>query len=214
MTFHQSQQHPSTVSFFTPAASVNSMKAKKRVQMHPMVLVQEFSVEPLTREEKAELYYSKDDIDNFMLESKDIASSHEFTQKMYKTGYTGEQDNDRSNVAAEEDGSLRGIEMLIYPQRSQNKLIARRALIKYQTYLQTKRPDITTEQKANAMRTASEKLSKWSHLVAQETARLDAIRAYDAEYLIPLDDQRVEFSPSPEHMFNKTRPFKKARTAM
>eukprot|EP00986_Skeletonema_menzelii_P012869 scaffold7268_cov159-Skeletonema_menzelii.AAC.2 len=133
---------------------------------------------------------------------------------MCKTGCTDEQDNNRSHVAAEEDGFLRGIEMLIYPQRSQNKLIARRALIKYQTYLQTQRTDITAEQKASAMRTASEKLSKWSHLVAQETARLDSLRAYDAEYLIPLDDQRVEFSTSPEHMFKKTRPFKKARTAM
>ena len=208
MTF----QH-SNVSFCTPS-SVNSMKAKKRVQLHPTVSVQEFNVEPLTREEKAELYYSQHDIDNFMLENREIAFSHEFTQKMCKTGCTDEQDNNRSHVAAEEDGFLRGIEMLIYPQRSQNKLIARRALIKYQTYLQTQRTDITAEQKASAMRTASEKLSKWSHLVAQETARLDSLRAYDAEYLIPLDDQRVEFSTSPEHMFKKTRPFKKARTAM
>merc|ERR1719478_875986 len=131
---------------------------------------------------------------------------------MHSRDCTGEQDNNRSNLAAEEDGFLRGIEMLIYPQRSKNKLIARKALMKYQTYLETKRTDFTIEQKAKAMRSASEKLSKWSHLVAQETARLDSLRAYDAEYLIPLDEQRVEFSPSPElKLFKMARPFKKAR---
>lgn len=199
------------VSFCAPAATTTT-KAKKRVQLHPIVLIQEYSLEPLTREEKAELYYSKSDIDNFMRENKEIALEHEFAQKMYSRDCTGDQDDNRSNVAAEEDGFLRGIEMLIYPQRAQNKLIARKALMKYQAYLRTKRTDITTEQKAKAMRTASEKLSKWSHLVAQETARLDSLRAYDAEYLIPLDEQRVEFSPSPElKLFKRARPFKKAR---
>jgi len=35
-------------------------------------------------------------------------------------------------------------------------------------------------------------------LVAQETARLDSLRAYDADYLIPLKDDRVEFSSYPD----------------
>lgn len=211
MTFLQQSYQYSTVSFCAPATTTTP-KAKKRVQLHPIVLVQEYGSEPLTREEKAELYYSKNDIYNFMRENKEIALSHnEFTQKMYSRDCTGEQDDNRSNLAAEGDGFLRGIEMLIYPQRSQNKFIARKALMKYQTYLKTKRTDITIEQKAKAMRSASEKLSKWSHLVAQETARLDSLRAYDAEYLIPLDEQRVEFSPSPELKLFRARPFKKAR---
>ena len=214
MTFLQQPHQYSTVPFCASPAATTTTKAKKRVQLHPIVLIQEYSLEPLTREEKAELYYSKSDMDNFMRENKEIALEHEFTQKMYNSDCTGEQDDNRSNLlAAEEDGFLRGIEMLIYPQRAQNKLIARKALMKYQAYLQTKRTDITIEQEAKAMRTASEKLSKWSHLVAQETARLDSLRAYDAEYLIPLDEQRVEFSPSPElKLFKRAaRPFKKAR---
>eukprot|EP00984_Skeletonema_dohrnii_P000063 scaffold19_cov95-Skeletonema_dohrnii-CCMP3373.AAC.4 len=198
MTFQESNQ-PSTASF-TPAP-VNS--TKKRVRMNPTVLVQEFSVQPLTEEEKSELYYTRNAMNNFILDVKDIAYSHKLTQTMYKTDCIREQDN----VAVESDGFLRGIELQIYPQRAQNKLIARRALLKYQTYLQTQRTNITPEQKATAMRAASEKLSAWSHKVARETARLDSIRAYDAEYLIPLDDQQVEFTPFPELTFKRKASF-------
>ena len=222
MTFQQSNQL--STSSFTPATVTST---RKRVRMNPTVLVQEFSVQPLTEEEKSELYYTRNDMNNFILDVKDIAYSHQLTQTMYKTDRIREQDN----VALESDGFLRGIELQIYPQRAQNKLIARRALLKYQTHLQTQRTNITPEQKASATRAASEKLSAWSHKVARETARLDSIRAYDAEYLIPLDDQQVEFTPFPELTFKRKasfqevrrvtpepedspRPFKKARAAI
>ena len=61
-----------------------------------------------------------------------------------------------------------------------------------------KYPDITHEQKAKAMATASEKLSAWSHVVAKETARLDSLRAYDGDYMIPLDNLPMCVSPFPE----------------
>ena len=51
------------------------------------------------------------------------------------------------------------------------------------------------------MRTASEKLSAWSQLVAQETVRLDSIRAYDADYLIPLESAPIEFSSYSDFTF-------------
>ena len=221
MTFQQSYQPSSTV-LSTPPVNSIKMKAKKRIQMNPTVSVHEFDVQPLTKEEKSELYYTKDDLDYFMLEVKQIAFLHR------KTGCIGDQShNSRSNINSDEDDFHRGIEMLIYPQRCQNKLVSRRALLKYQTYLQTKRTDVTPEQKAAAMRVASEKLSAWSHLVAQETARLDSIRAYEADYLIPLDDKQVEFASYPEHTFKKKevrrvtplaevdpRPFKKARAVL
>ena len=223
MTFQQSHQ-PSSTELSTPP--VNSIKAKKRIQLNPTVAVYEFDVQPFTKEEKSELYYTKDDLNNLMQENMEIAFSH------HKTGCIDEQsNNNRSNIASEADGFHRGIEMLIYPQRSQNKLVSRRALLKYQTHLQTKRTDITPEQRAAAMRAASEKLSAWSHLVARETARLDSIRAYDADYLIPLDDQQIEFRLNPEQTFKRKassqevrrktflakirpRPFKKLRAAM
>ena len=188
--------------------------------MNPIVSVHEFDVQRLTKEEKSELYYTKNDLDYFMLEVKQIAFFHR------ETGIVDPSHSSRSNIS-EDDDHHRGIEMLIYPQRCQNKLVSRRALLKYQTYLQTKRTDITPEKKAAAMRVASEKLSSWSHLVAQETARLDSIRAYEADYLIPLDDKQVEFAPYHEHTFKKKevrrvtplaevdpRPFKKARAVL
>mmetsp|Transcript_4536 Transcript_4536/g.6626 ORF Transcript_4536/g.6626 Transcript_4536/m.6626 type:complete len:220 (+) Transcript_4536:58-717(+) len=217
MTFQQSYQ-PSSTELSAPP--VNSTKAKRRMQMNPIVSVYEYDVQPLTKEEKSELYYSKNDLDYFMLEVKQIAFFHR------ETGIVDPSHSSRSNIS-EDDDHHRGIEMLIYPQRCQNKLVSRRALLKYQTYLQTKRTDITPEKKAAAMRVASEKLSSWSHLVAQETARLDSIRAYEADYLIPLDDKQVELSSYPEHTFKKKevrrvtplaevdpRPFKKARAVL
>jgi hypothetical protein len=77
--------------------------------------------------------------------------------------------------------------------------------------LHLKYPDITPEQKAKAMRTASEKLTLWSHLVAQETARLDSLRAYDSDYLIPLDDLPVQFSPFPSITVKRKESFEEVR---
>mmetsp|Transcript_3012 Transcript_3012/g.4548 ORF Transcript_3012/g.4548 Transcript_3012/m.4548 type:complete len:300 (+) Transcript_3012:109-1008(+) len=198
--------------------------AKKRVTLNPTVSVHEICAKPITKEEKSELYYTKDDYDMTILEVKAIALTHQLP-------HVSEEDTStRSNcmVAAEADGFLRGIELLIYPQRFQNKLVARRALIKYQTHLETNCNGVTPEQKAKAMRMAGEKLSAWSHLVAKETARLDSLRAYDADYLIPLNDATVKFSSYPDVTFKKResghevkrvtptsedppRPFKKAR---
>mmetsp|Transcript_26359 Transcript_26359/g.39840 ORF Transcript_26359/g.39840 Transcript_26359/m.39840 type:complete len:302 (-) Transcript_26359:1596-2501(-) len=177
--------------------------AKKRVTLNPTVSVHEICAKPITKEEKSELYYTKDDYDMTILEVKAIALTHQLPQA------SEEDTSERSNcmVAAEADGFLRGIELLIYPQRFQNKLVARRALIKYQTHLETNCNGVTPEQKAKAMRMAGEKLSAWSHKVARETARLDSIRAYDAEYLIPLDDQQVEFTPFPELTFKRKASF-------
>eukprot|EP00985_Skeletonema_marinoi_P003567 scaffold1542_cov143-Skeletonema_marinoi.AAC.16 len=206
-------------SAFVPVGS-----AKKRVKMNPTVSVHEICAKPITKEEKSELYYTKDDYNMIILEVKAIALTHQLP-------HVSEEDTSkRSNcmVVAEADGFLRGIELLIYPQRFQNKLVARRALIKYQTHLETNCNGITLEQKAKAMRIASEKLSAWSQLVAQETARLDSVRAYDANYLIPLNVATVKFSSYPDVPFTKResghevkrvtptsedppRPFKRAR---
>lgn len=202
MTFQQSYQ-PSLTELSTPP--VKSTKVKKRIQLHPTVAVYEFDAQPLTKEEKSELYYTKNDLDYFMLEVKQIAFLHR------ETGCIGDPSHGRSNITSEDDDRHRGIEMLIYPQRCQNKLVSRRALLKYQTYLQTKRTDVTPEKKAAAMRAASEKLSSWSYLVAQETARLDSIRAYEADYLIPLDDKQVEFASYPEHTFKRKGSFQEVR---
>ncbi len=180
-----------------PVSSAAKTKRKKRVTMNSTVSVHEFSAHPMTIEEKSELYYTKDDYDMTILEVKAIA----FTHKQPRVSDSSNSSN--CLVAAEADGFLRGIESHLYPQRFQNRFVARRALIKYQSHLQTHYNGITPDQRAKAMRTASEKLSAWSLLVAQETARLDSIRAYDADYLIPLEGAPIEFSSYSDFTFKR-----------
>mmetsp|Transcript_7396 Transcript_7396/g.10784 ORF Transcript_7396/g.10784 Transcript_7396/m.10784 type:complete len:224 (-) Transcript_7396:707-1378(-) len=223
MTF----KHQRRGSAFTPIKS-----SKKRFTLKKFVCVHEFEAQPMTKEEKAELYYTKDELKMINLEVGAIfALSNQLSQTQQTTCRTDNQDNNKSSncvLAIEADAILRGLEFCIYPQRFQNKLVARRALLKYQSHLQTKYPNISPEEKAKAMKTASKKLSAWPKLVALETARLDSRRAYDAEYLIPLDDSPVKFSSLPalakrRVSFKEVRrvafedvprhPFKRARAA-
>ncbi len=180
--------------------SVSSASAKKRVSMKSTVSVYEFidNDKSMTKEEESDLYYTKNDYNMTILEVKAIALTHQQPQVSDNSNK-----NNNSLVAAEADGFLRGIESHLYPQRFQNRLVSRRALIKYQTHLQTNCIGITPDQQAKAMRAASEKLSAWSQLVAQETARLDSLRAYDADYLIPLENASAEFSSYPDSTFER-----------
>ena len=169
--------------------------AKKKLTLDPIVSVHEISAKPKTKEEKAKLYITKDDYDMAVLEVKAIALTHKQTNDP-----VSDEDKSNSNifmlmVAAEAHDFLRGTEKYLFPKRFQNRVVARKALIMYQTHLQENYAGITLEQKAKAMRTASEKLSAWSQLIAQETARIDSLRAYDAaDYMIPLDDAPVQVS--------------------
>mmetsp|Transcript_24274 Transcript_24274/g.41431 ORF Transcript_24274/g.41431 Transcript_24274/m.41431 type:complete len:241 (-) Transcript_24274:55-777(-) len=216
----------------SPASRVVN-STNKRVRMNPTVLVHDIiGLKSLTKQKKSKLFYTKDDYNMTVLEIKAIVLTNQPPETPNTTSCTGEEDNNSSNssmLADEADDFLRGIELQMYPQRFQNKLVARKALLKYQTYLHEKRTKMTPEQKAEAMRKASEKLSTWSHLVAQETARLDSIRAYDRDYLIPLNGVPVQFSTYPDLTFqrkgsedqqvprvtseDRPYPFKKARAA-
>ena len=92
--------------------------------------------------------------------------------------------------------TLRGLELIMYPTRKQNKSLAQRSLIKYQTLLNSK-SNMSPERKCQALAVASVKLNLWSSLVAMETARLDALRAYDGDYLIPIAQPVNIISPFP-----------------
>ena len=170
--------------------------AKKKVTLNPTISVHEISAKPKTKEEKAKLYITSDDYNMAVLEVKAIARTHQQKAEM--------SDEDKSDssifmwmIAAEAHDFLRGTEKYLFPKRFQKRLVARKALIMYQKHLQENYAGITLEQKAKAMRTASEKLSAWSQLIAQETARNDSQRAYDAaDYMIPLDDAPVQVSSS------------------
>ena len=96
--------------------------------------------------------------------------------------------------------SIRGLELILYTKRKQNKILANRSLLKYQQLLQSK-DYLTTERKVQALAVASVKLTTWSKLVALETARLDALRAYGSDYLIPIEPLEGEdtIMPFPYH---------------
>ena len=100
-------------------------------------------------------------------------------------------DNDNDDI-----DSLRGLELLMYPKRKQNKLLAQRSLVKYQILLNSK-PNITTERKHLALAAASTKLNVWSSLVDVETARLYVIRPCEGDYLIPIDALKQVATISP-----------------
>eukprot|EP00571_Detonula_confervacea_P016739 CAMPEP_0172312980 /NCGR_PEP_ID=MMETSP1058-20130122/19003_1 /TAXON_ID=83371 /ORGANISM="Detonula confervacea, Strain CCMP 353" /LENGTH=68 /DNA_ID=CAMNT_0013026549 /DNA_START=108 /DNA_END=310 /DNA_ORIENTATION=- len=56
------------------------------------------------------------------------------------------------NAAATMD-TLRGLELSMYPKRKQNKLIAQRSLLKFQTHLNSK-PNLSGERKHLALAAA------------------------------------------------------------
>lgn len=201
-------------SAFTPVIFKSS---KKRVALQPIVSVHEVEAHPMTKEEKAELYYTKDDLKMINLEVRAIfALSNQLPQTTRTTCCIDNQEE--SNESSDcilpigaADAFLRGLEFCVYPQRFHNKLVAQRALLKYQSHLQMNYPNISPEEKAKAMKTASKKLSAWSKLVALETARLDSLRAYDADYLIPLDDPPVKFSSLPTLPATRKKSYKEVR---
>ena len=98
--------------------------------------------------------------------------------------------------------SIRGLELILYTKRKQNKILANRSLLKYQQLLQSK-DYLTTERKVQALAVASVKLTTWSRLVALETARLDALRAYDSDYLIPIEPLEGEDTIMPCPYYKK-----------
>jgi hypothetical protein len=76
------------------------------------------------------------------------------------------------------------------PVRVRNKVIAQKAVLKYQRHFNTDH-SLTSEEKVQSLASVSAKLSHWSKLVALETARLDSIRAFDVDYLIPISEPVV-----------------------
>jgi len=92
--------------------------------------------------------------------------------------------------------SLRGLEHWLFGERTRHKRRVPRALVKYHKALASQ-PWMTCERKHAALAAASARISSWSVAVAAETARLDAVRAYDGEYGIPKDVRPVAGKNTP-----------------
>lgn len=134
-----------------------------------------------TKEEKSKLYYSKDELKVFNLEAQAICTLSQELPDIRNSGtlMVGVSDDCTTD-------SLRGLELMMFPKRRQNKILMRKSLLKYQTLLNS-RPDMDSEQKHKALAVASAKFNLWASNVARDTACLDAMRVFEGEYLIPVD---------------------------
>ena len=189
---------------------------KKKVTFKPTCTVRTHTEVkgPLTKDELSMLYYSRRELQIMNLEARAICTlTQELPEIQNRGTLLTEQDRRYSGtvmaasrpklhrrgswLGLDEEGednhtpgtmidTLRGLELIMYPKRKQNKLLAHRSLLKYQQQLKSK-PNFSSAQKVQALAVASEKLNLWSSLVALETARLDALRAYDGDYLIPIE---------------------------
>mmetsp|Transcript_6344 Transcript_6344/g.10064 ORF Transcript_6344/g.10064 Transcript_6344/m.10064 type:complete len:279 (-) Transcript_6344:34-870(-) len=189
-------------------------RAKKGVTFKPTATVRTYSPGKgsiLTKEEKSKLYYSRKELTLFNLEVNAICTLSQDLPHIRNSGTLLPVAED-SVIELEKDGdsnggdaidSLRGLELSMYPKRHQNKLLAQRSFLKYQRMLKS-RPDISAKRKHLALAAASAKLNLWSSLVAIETARLDAIRAYDEDYSIPVVAPQLTVGISP-FSFYRTR---------
>lgn len=200
----------------TPSPNVQRFtNNKKKVTFKPTCTVRTHTEVkgPLTKDELSRLYYSRRELQIMNLEARAICTlTQELPEIQNRGTLLTEQDRRYSGTVMvasrptlhrrgswlgldeerEEDtpgtmiDTLRGLELIMYPKRKQNKLLAHRSLLKYQQQLKSK-PNLSSAQKVQALAVASEKLNLWSSLVALETARLDAMRAYDGDYLIPIE---------------------------
>ncbi len=162
--------------------STAAKQSKRRVTFELMVAVQPIDCS-MTRDEKSRSYYSK----------KELKVSRQLPDTSSSCG---------AHVAAIDcviglgaDPALRGLELSLLPVRARNKAIASKGVLKYQNALEANSGK-TSEEKLRSLARASAKLSHWSKLVARETARLDSLRAYGGDYLIPIDEP-VDILPFP-----------------
>ena len=175
-----SQAHP------TPTTMKKS--SSRRIRFAPAVTVQPIDC-TLTPEEHSRSHYSKDEMAAFSLEVKKAVSCTPSVQSACCVVHACEGD---CLVGLEADPALRGIGHYLCPTRVRNKYLVRKALLKYKRSLNAVHPSSKTrEEKLRSLASTSAKLSHWSRMVAMETARLDSLRAYDIDYMIPIGEPVV-----------------------
>ena len=71
------------------------------------------------------------------------------------------------------------------------QVLATKGILKYHRII-SEHDDIPSERKRLLLATASSKISEWARLVSLETARVDSLRVFGADYLIPVELVPVE----------------------
>jgi hypothetical protein len=170
---------------------------KKTVSFMPTYTVRTSQgCEDSTMDDKSRLYYSKHELDMMKLEANALCI---LSRALPATASTGTHLLDRcdsvlTRTRAVATDTPRGLELTMHPARKRIKLIAMQSLLRYQRLLDTK-PNLGSEDRQLALAGASMRLTAWSTLVAMETARWDALRAYDSDnYPIPVVSEPVVIS--------------------
>mmetsp|Transcript_21621 Transcript_21621/g.35142 ORF Transcript_21621/g.35142 Transcript_21621/m.35142 type:complete len:222 (+) Transcript_21621:91-756(+) len=188
MTVRQQQDH--TVMDSIPLHDTETMitaakQPRKMLRFKPTATVQTIDC-AMTEEERSRSYYSNNEMKMFSHKASAIILSKELPDVHSDCeAYTTAQD---SLVRLEADPALRGLEKYMCPLRVRNKRLARKALLAYHKKLNAV-SNKSSEEKAQILAEASAKVNRWSKLAALETARLDSLQAYDADYFIPIDEQ-------------------------
>ena len=104
-------------------------QSKKRVRFQSSITVQPIDCN-ITTEEKASSYYTKDELERFQLEVKVV-------RNLSKMGSCEAHGSKRDcAIGTDADPALRGLEVYLCPLRNRNKILAQKALVKYQKNLQ------------------------------------------------------------------------------
>ena len=165
-------------------------KEKKTVIFEPTCTVRiPHCDECPTAEDKSRLYYSRHELKMMNLEANALCILSRSLPAIESSGtHLDRRDSVIMKSSSVAKDTPRGLELKMYPARQRAKFIANKSLLRYQRLLDTK-PIIDSETRLMALAGASRKLTAWSSLVAAETARWDALRAYDTDgYTIPIDE--------------------------
>lgn len=170
--FHRSPSERNATKRVAPLESRN--RATKRVAMMPTVTV--FPVDRIDDQYKADVFCSNAEI--LTMANKAKAS---MTEKF--SAARPVQTPARSLAA---DPAYRGMELYLCPHRARNMIVANKTILKYGRRL--RESNKTDEEQAQSLARCSSKLTKWAAQVAVASARHDALAAYSADYLIPIDE--------------------------
>ena len=154
-------------------------KTKRNVTFNPTCTVRTPTCRSITDEEKLASYYNKNELRSMKREAVNGLL------QLHATVSEQRPDSILSNTmvvdvadSATTTDTLRGMELILQPQRRKNRELVRQSVLKYQMLLDSK-SNLTDEQRHVRLAHITAKLNRWSSHVAFQTAWRDACEAVD-----------------------------------
>ena len=174
--------------------------SSRRVTFKPFVNVRQ-SRTIRSAEDKSRMHYSKMELLSMVQDARSVAilSSKKLADhSRLAVGPTEQSPSYLERLG--NDDSMRGLEFM-HPARQAKKQLVRRAVLKYQRLIENRYASAPYHEKSAMLASASAKLSEWSRLVSIETARVDSLSVFGAQYLIPVELEPVEITSFPLFKF-------------